>query len=286
MPRLTLTDLTSLSNEASALSAINANFELIESEFEKALYRDGEVTNTMSADLDMNSNQILNAVFPSGAINFGWEGAWVTATAYKVNEVVQESGNTYICLVAHTSGTFATDLAALKWELLASKGDTGPTGATGATGATGPEGLNWTGTWSNATAYSVDDAVTNNGASYICTAAHTNQEPPNTSYWDVLSQAGSVASIGDIGDVTLSSPTNGQALTYNGSAWVNGSGGGGLFRGNNGTTGSSSGDIFRINAATLTADEEIESGENANATGPLTVDTGVTLTVSGTLVIL
>ncbi|MDB4312205.1 hypothetical protein N9937_02120 [bacterium] len=62
--------------------------------------------------------------------------------------------------------------------------------------------------------------------------------------------------------------------------------GGGLFRGNNGTVGSSSGDIFRVNAALLTADEEIEAGENASATGPVTVDTGVTLTVSGTLVIL
>jgi len=63
-------------------------------------------------------------------------------------------------------------------------------------------------------------------------------------------------------------------------------GGGGLFRGNNGTVGSAPGDIFRVNSATLTADEEIETGENASCTGPLSVDSGVTLTVTGTLVII
>ena len=57
-----------------------------------------------------------------------WKGAWVTSTAYVVNDIVSNSGNSYICIVAHTSGTFATDLAALKWELVAQKGDTGAAG--------------------------------------------------------------------------------------------------------------------------------------------------------------
>ncbi len=47
------------------------------------------------------------------------EGAWLTATAYAVGDVVTQSGSTYVCAVAHTSGTFATDLAAVKWLLLA-----------------------------------------------------------------------------------------------------------------------------------------------------------------------
>jgi hypothetical protein len=47
----------------------------------------------------------------------GWElrGTWVTATAYAIGDVVLESGTAYVCAVAHTSGTFATDLAAVKW---------------------------------------------------------------------------------------------------------------------------------------------------------------------------
>lgn len=42
-------------------------------------------------------------------------GAWLTATEYAVQDIVTESSRTYVCLVAHTSGTFATDLAAGKW---------------------------------------------------------------------------------------------------------------------------------------------------------------------------
>lgn len=52
-----------------------------------------------------------------------WQGAWLTATAYVENDAVEEDGSSYICVEAHTSGTFATDLGAGKWELVASKGD-------------------------------------------------------------------------------------------------------------------------------------------------------------------
>lgn len=72
--------------------------------------------------------------------SFIWKGQWLTTTAYAVDDVVYQTGSSYICLTAHTSGTFATDLAASKWELLAQKGDTGATGSTGATGATGATG--------------------------------------------------------------------------------------------------------------------------------------------------
>ncbi len=41
--------------------------------------------------------------------------AWVTSTPYVVGNFVTNAGTTYYCIVAHTSGTFATDLAAGKW---------------------------------------------------------------------------------------------------------------------------------------------------------------------------
>lgn len=45
--------------------------------------------------------------------------AWATATAYVVGDVrTVNSLECYRCLVAHTSGTFATDLAASKWVLM------------------------------------------------------------------------------------------------------------------------------------------------------------------------
>lgn len=50
-------------------------------------------------------------------------GDWVTATAYAVGDVVETpslSGSNYVCVTAHTSGTFATDRAAGKWQALTS----------------------------------------------------------------------------------------------------------------------------------------------------------------------
>jgi len=60
-----------------------------------------------------------------------WSGAWLTATAYTPSDIVAsanagaENGNAYVCVQAHTSGTFATDLAAGKWALFVSKGASG-----------------------------------------------------------------------------------------------------------------------------------------------------------------
>lgn len=55
---------------------------------------------------------------------------------------------------------------------------------------------------------------------------------------------------------------------------------GGYFKGENGTVGSSAGDIFRVNEQTLNTNVTIGATENASATGPLTVASGVTLTVT------
>ena len=45
--------------------------------------------------------------------------AWVTLTAYVQGQMLTNSGSVYVCLVNHTSGTFATDLAAGYWSLYA-----------------------------------------------------------------------------------------------------------------------------------------------------------------------
>ncbi|HER27499.1 MAG TPA: hypothetical protein ENI69_10360, partial [Rhodospirillales bacterium] len=51
-----------------------------------------------------------------------WQGPWATATAYAPDDSVLESGSSYICLTAHVSDIFPTDLAASKWVLMAQKG--------------------------------------------------------------------------------------------------------------------------------------------------------------------
>jgi len=48
--------------------------------------------------------------------------AWATSTVYNVNDVVVTGGSAYICIVDHTSGTFATDLADANWYLMVEAG--------------------------------------------------------------------------------------------------------------------------------------------------------------------
>lgn len=64
MAKLTLADLASLTNESSAISTINANSALIETALENTLSRDGTSPNSMSAQLDMNSNRVINLGSP------------------------------------------------------------------------------------------------------------------------------------------------------------------------------------------------------------------------------
>ena len=46
-----------------------------------------------------------------------YQGAWATSTGYSEYDIVLEAGTYYVCPSGegHTSGTFATDLAAGKW---------------------------------------------------------------------------------------------------------------------------------------------------------------------------
>lgn len=58
------------------------------------------------------------ADFNLGRLKFNWKGEWAGTTAYVKDDVVRKDANSYICLLAHTSGTWSTDLAATKWELM------------------------------------------------------------------------------------------------------------------------------------------------------------------------
>lgn len=53
----------------------------------------------------------------------GGISAWVTSHPYIIGDVVIESNRIYKCVVAHTSGTFATDLAAVDWVEVSAQGD-------------------------------------------------------------------------------------------------------------------------------------------------------------------
>lgn len=72
--------------------------------------------------------------------NWSIKGPWVTATAYALKDYVTNGGNGYVCVVAHTAGVFATDLAAGKWSLVSTKGDQGLQGIQGVQGVKGDTG--------------------------------------------------------------------------------------------------------------------------------------------------
>jgi hypothetical protein len=78
-----------------------------------------------AADLVATAQDVIDSAAnrdASIASKMEWQGSWVTSTTYALRDVVYEAGSSYVCVVAHTSGTFSTDLAAVKWEIVAQKG--------------------------------------------------------------------------------------------------------------------------------------------------------------------
>lgn len=65
MTKLVQNDIASLTNEQSALAALNSNYASLEVWSDSVLSRDGTSPNQMNADLDMNSNRILNLPEPA-----------------------------------------------------------------------------------------------------------------------------------------------------------------------------------------------------------------------------
>lgn len=96
------------------LNAVKATIDEILTNIALIQRDDGALANA-SVGLDQLSEEI----------EVGWEApeVWVTATAYVVGNTVFNGSGFYRCLVAHTAGTFATDLAASKWELIVDLSD-------------------------------------------------------------------------------------------------------------------------------------------------------------------
>jgi cytoskeletal protein CcmA (bactofilin family) len=108
--------------------------------------------NTTNASNNLPTNATYWSVMSEGQ---DYKGNWATATAYLVDDIVVRGGSTYICLIANTSGTFATDLAANKWQSFT-------------------RGLRNRSFWATTTAYLVDDVVTNGISYYVALLDHTS----------------------------------------------------------------------------------------------------------------
>lgn len=102
-----------LFNISASITEICQNLALIQ--------RDDGLLANQSVGLVQLGTDVLTFMSATGRIR----GAWVTLTAYIAQDVVTQGSGTYACVTGHTSGTFATDLAAGKWVLIA--GSTGTT---------------------------------------------------------------------------------------------------------------------------------------------------------------
>jgi hypothetical protein len=71
----------------------------------------------------------------------------------------------------------------------------------------------WKGTYSGATAYTVDDVVEYNGSSYICILASTGNLPTNATYFEQMSQKGTDADL-----LSIASTAQGDIYYNNGGA--------------------------------------------------------------------
>lgn len=142
MSKITLNNLDSLTNESTALTALNTNFATIQDAIDNLLSRDGTSPNTIEANLDMNSFRIQNlpeAVDPTEPVRLGdidgllaletLPSKWYSGAGVPSNSLY-EVGDWYINT---TTSDIYEKTGAAAWTLRVNiKGETGATGAPGA----------------------------------------------------------------------------------------------------------------------------------------------------------
>ena len=61
------------------------------------------------------------ADFRLGRLKFKWRGDWSPSTAYVIDDIVKYGGNTYVCIINHTSAAsipdFYTNIGLNQWDL-------------------------------------------------------------------------------------------------------------------------------------------------------------------------
>jgi hypothetical protein len=119
MSKVTLTDLTDLTNEISAVTNINNNSATIVTAFDNTLSRDGTSPNQMNADIDLNSNDLLNVgtinttnlVVGGSNLNSEVQTAVNAATSATASETAAATSATEAATSATNAATDATQVA-------------------------------------------------------------------------------------------------------------------------------------------------------------------------------
>ena len=103
---------------------------LVEGEMNRSIrFTDGtpaESTFQIAQTGPQRANQLLgfdsNGNLALSAAGFDWRGNWATSTFYSVNDVViaplANNYSLYVCRTSHTSGTFATDVATGRFQIM------------------------------------------------------------------------------------------------------------------------------------------------------------------------
>lgn len=130
------------------------------------------------------------AEFKIDRLRFTWAGQWATATTYSKDSVVAYNGQSYVCLINHTAGSFNNDLNHVGgdgrplpyWILML-------------------DGHTWIGTWMPSTSYSLNNIVVFGGNAYICKYGHTAGLTFDPYYWDIYGTFDSWKVLWDINTV-------------------------------------------------------------------------------------
>ena len=125
---------------------------------------------------------------------------WLTATTYVVNDAVYRTNKIYRCLIAHTSGTFSTDLAALKWAEVVDFDQYVSTAATSATNAS-----------TSASTASTQASNASTSATNASTSASTASTQASNASASAVAAAASAALFDTVATITSS----GNAITCN-----------------------------------------------------------------------
>lgn len=143
-------------------------------------------TSAATATLGLENDQGYWDEFNEG---LEYKGLWVTATRYKLNDIVKYGAGLWICTTQHTSNAFSTDVA--NWDQFV-------------------EGVEFEDNWNSGTTYQQGDIVRYGGNQYIAKSINVNQNPRTaTSDWDLFTKGFNYSADWDstvsykIGDVVL-----------------------------------------------------------------------------------
>lgn len=113
------------------------------------------------------------------AYGVDFKGDWQEATRYGIGDVVNYGGNTYRCILGHTSGTAAEGVE------VGNNDDTDD--STLETWTPYYEGIEYRGEWASETRYRKDDLVSYNGSLLRCLTGHTSlpDDEYEEEFWQV-----------------------------------------------------------------------------------------------------